>query len=158
MYSMKYFVALVAVVSSLLGCNGHVNIEQEKDNLMQFSKDWSEIIKTGDTDKIMEGWANDAVMMAPGLPPLRGKDAIRKYVEEGNKIPGFAIRWEPLEAHMSKSGDLAYLIERNEITVNDSLGNPIKSYHKVVTIWEKQPDGQWKNVVDMWNADPSGEF
>ena len=49
---------------------------------------------------------------------------------------------------------MAYQIERNEITVNDSLGNPIKNYNKVVTIWKKQADGQWKYVVDIWNADP----
>ena len=157
-YIMKNIITLLAVITLIFSCNNQVNIEEEKENLMQFSKDWSDLIKAGDIDKIMEGWANNAVMMAPGLPPLRGRDAIRNYVEEGAKIPGFAIRWEPLEAHVSKSGDMAYLIERNEIIINDSLGNPVKSYNKVVTIWKKQSDGQWKNVVDMWNADPKGDF
>ena len=157
---MKNFITLLTVTTLLFGCNqkAEINIEKEKESLMQLCKDWSNLIKTGDTDKIMEGWANDAIMMAPGFPPLRGRDAIRNYVEEGNKIPGFGIRWEPLEAHISETGDMAYLIERNEITVSDSIGNPIKSYNKVVTIWKKQPDGKWKNVVDMWNSDPKGEF
>lgn len=157
---MKHFMSLFTVMILLIGCNqkADIDIEKEKATLMQESKDWSNLTKTGDIDKIMEGWADDAIMMAPGLPPLKGKDAIRNYVEEGNKIPGFAIRWEPLEAYVSENGDMGYLIERNEITVNDSLGNPVKSYNKVVTIWKKQPDGKWKNVVDMWNANPEGKY
>jgi ketosteroid isomerase-like protein len=45
------------------------------------------------------------------------------------------------------------MIEQNQITVNDSLGNPITEKNKGVTIWKKQPDGSWKNVVDIWNAE-----
>ena len=40
-------------------------------------------------DSIMSGWADDAVMMPPGLPPLEGKAAIRGYVEAGMQLPGF---------------------------------------------------------------------
>lgn len=157
---MKNIITLLTTVILFSSCTKQVdiNLEEEGKVLMQLSKDWSDLVKTGDTDKIMEGWSDDAVMMAPGLPPLKGKESIRNYIEEGAKIPGFEIRWEPLEVHVSKSGDMAYLIERNEITVNDSLGNPVKSYNKVVTVWKKQSDGQWKNVVDMWNANPEGEF
>ena len=50
---------------------------------------------------------------------------------------------------------MAYMIEQNQITVNDSLGKPITEFNKVVTIWRKEADGSWKNIVDMWNADPS---
>ena len=55
------------------------------------------------------------------------------------------------------SGDLAYMIERNVITVNDSLGNPVTTHGKVVTVWRKAADGSWKNVVDMWNEAPPPE-
>jgi hypothetical protein len=30
---------------------------------------------------------------------------------------------------------MAYMIERNEIIMNDSLGNPFNEYNKVVTVW-----------------------
>ena len=38
---------------------------------------------------------------------------------------------------------------------NDSLGQPKTEYNKGVTVWRKEADGSWKNVVDIWNADPS---
>jgi len=38
--------------------------------------------------------------------------------------------------------------------MNDKSGKPVKEYNKVVTVWRKEADGSWKNVIDMWNADP----
>lgn len=122
---------------------------------MQLSRDWSKIAGTDSVEKIVSYWADDAVIMSPGQPPLKGKDAIRAMIAETSKIPGFKIAWEPLTVFVSNSGDLAYMLEQNQITVNDSTGNPITEFNKAVTIWRKEKDGSWKNVVDMWNADPS---
>ncbi|HMB61999.1 MAG TPA: DUF4440 domain-containing protein [Eudoraea sp.] len=157
---MKAIFSLLTIALFVTGCmkQNEVDIEKEKKILMSLSKDWSDLVKTKDIDTIMFGWADDAVIMAPGFPPLKGKNAIREYVEEGFKIPGFTIKWEPLEVYVSESADMAYMIERNEIIVNDSLGNPIPSYNKTVTVWRKQPDGTWKNVIDIWNSDPTGKF
>ncbi|MGH7465110.1 MAG: YybH family protein, partial [Longimicrobiales bacterium] len=105
-------------------------------------------------EAILAGWTDDAVMMAPGQPPIRGRQAIREHIESMGSIPGFSIRWEPLEAHVSQSGDMAYLIERNQTSWQDSTGAQVTESNKVVTVWRKQADGSWKNVIDMWNADP----
>ncbi len=123
--------------------------------LMQVSREWSEVVAAGDIDAAIEYWAEDAVMMVPGLPPLRGRAAIREYVEAGATLPGFSVRWEPLEAHVSESGDMAYLIERNQFTMQDSTGATVTESNKTVTVWRRQADGTWKNVIDMWNADPT---
>ena len=76
-------------------------------------------------------------------------------VENSSKIPGFKISWEPLSVSVAEKGDMAYMIEQNQITVNDSLGNPMTEYNKGVTVWRKQADGSWKNIVDIWNAAPA---
>ncbi len=131
-----------------------VDLEAEGEALMQISRDWSDLVATGDLDAIMAGWADDAVMMPPGLPALEGKAAIRGYVEAAAQIPGFQISWEPVSVHVASGGDMAYMIERNVTVVNDSLGNPVTTYGKVVTVWRKDAAGSWKNVVDMWNEVP----
>lgn len=125
------------------------------EELMEISREWSEVAATGNIDSLLTYWHQDAVMMPPGQPPLRGKEAIRKYVEAGFQAPGFEISWEPVSAHVSGHGDMAYLIERNRVAYEDSLGNLVNEHNKVVTVWRKQDDGSWKNVVDMWNAVPS---
>jgi ketosteroid isomerase-like protein len=127
--------------------------EAEGKKLMELSREWSKLAAAGDTsEKMFSHWADDAVVMSPGQPPHDGKAAIKEMVMSATKIPGFNISWEPLSVFVSESGDLAYMIEQNQITVNDSLGNPITEKNKAVTIWKKQADGTWKNVVDMWNS------
>jgi hypothetical protein len=31
----------------------------------------------------------------------------------------------------------------------------LTEHNKVVTVCRKEADGSWKDIVDMWNADPS---
>jgi len=99
-------------------------------------------------------WADDARMLPPDLPVLEGKQAIREYVQAASKIPGFRISWEPETACISTSGDMAYMIERNVTEFDDADGNRVVAHGKVVTVWRKNPQGEWRNVVDMWNAAP----
>ena len=103
----------------------------------------------------MRYWADDALLIAPGQPTLRGKEEISKMLDTETGIPGFEVNWEPKEAVVSKSGDLAYLIENLSIAMDDSLGNQVATFYKSVTILKKQADGTWKNVVDTYNTDPS---
>lgn len=148
--------SLILVAAMLVGscATREIDLEAEGQALMQVSRDWSDLAATGNLDSIMTGWADDAVLMAPGLPPLEGKAAIRQYVGAAMQIPGFSIRWEPVSAHVARDGDLAYLVERNVTTVADSTGGLITTYGKAVTVWRRATGGRWENVIDMWNEAP----
>lgn len=146
---------LAFLVSTCTYNAADIDTEAIGEELMEVSREWSQVAATGNIDSLLTYWHQDAVMMPPGQPPLRGKEAIRKYVEAGFQAPGFEISWEPVSAHVSGHGDMAYLIERNRVAYEDSLGNRVNEHNKVVTVWRKQDDGSWKNVVDMWNAVPS---
>ena len=146
--------ALLLSFLIIYGCN-RVDTKTEGEKLMQISRDWSKSASTDSIEKTLSYWADDAIVMQPGQPPLKGKDAIRSMVEGASKIPGFKISWEPLSVSISKGGDMAYLVEQNQITANDSTGKPVTEFNKAITIWRKEPDGSWKDVVDIWNATPS---
>ena len=149
-------IILFSILIALSRCSQPgVDTKAEGEKLMQLSRDWSNSAATDSMEKTLGYWADDAVVMSPGQAPIKGKAAIREMIEGSSKIPGFQISWEPLSVTVSKSGDMAYMIEQNKITVNDSTGHPVTEYNKSVTIWRKEADGSWKNVVDMWNADPS---
>jgi ketosteroid isomerase-like protein len=70
------------------------------------------------------------------------------------RAPGFKISWEPVTVYVASAGDVAYLVERNTITLNDSLGNRVTTHGKVLTVWRKDAHGRWKNLIDMWNDTP----
>lgn len=131
-----------------------VDVETEGQKLMQLSREWSKSAATDDIDKTVSYWSDDAVFISSGHPTLNGKQKIREMVEEMSNVPGFTISWEPISVSVSESGDMAYMIEKNTMTINDSIGNLITTTGRAVTIWEKDKNGDWKNVVEVGADDP----
>jgi ketosteroid isomerase-like protein len=126
-----------------------IDQKAEGEKLMQVSRDWAKSLSADSIDRVMSFWADSAMFVTPDNAPLYGKAAIRKMVEQSFKTPGFKITWEPVSASISDNGDMGYLIEKSEVTVVDSTGKPMTLYGQVVTIWKKDADGNWKNVVDI---------
>lgn len=150
---LPLFPLFVLLLGPSAGCQPPpVDLEAEGAALKERSRAWSNVIATGDVEAILEPWADDAVLLPPDSPPLEGKAAIRNYIEAALQLPGFRISWEPVSVSVSRGGDMAHLVERTITTVNDSLGNPVTTHGKAVTVWRKDPDGVWRNVVDIWNA------
>jgi len=148
----------VAALGLLAACSKPaIDLEAEKAALMQVSRDWSATVEAGDYEGALDVWADDGVMLPPDFPLLSGKEAITGYVMGAAEIPGFKISWEPISAHIAASGDLGYLVERNVIEFDGEDGNKVVTHGKVITVWRKDANGQWKNVVDMWNTAPPPE-
>jgi uncharacterized protein (TIGR02246 family) len=144
----------ISLVSIMASCSQpKVDTKAEGEKLMQISREWSQAATTGDVEKTLGYWADDAFMVSAGQPPLKGKQAIRQMITDSYKIPGFQISWQPQSVEVSKSGDMAYLIENAQVSFTDSTGKAMKQYSKAVTIWRKQTDGTWKNVVDISTPD-----
>jgi len=141
--------ALVVLAFTFAGCNQKTDSKAEGEKLMQVSREWSKTAASRDIEKTMSYWADDAILISAGEPLRSGKKAIRQMVEESLANPGFQISWEPQKAEVSESGDMGYLTEITTITVNDSVGKPLAMKYNSLTIWKKQADGTWKNVVDV---------
>jgi ketosteroid isomerase-like protein len=54
---------------------------------------------------------------------------------------------------VGKSGEMAWVRGRYELTMNDASGKPIDDRGKYLEVWEKQTDGNWKCAAEMWNSD-----
>ena len=66
--------ALLIAVAVFSGCTSGSNradVDAEAARLMKLSRDWSQLAGTGDIEATLSHWADDAVMMPPGQPPLR---------------------------------------------------------------------------------------
>jgi len=152
---MKRITTILFVLTIISCSQPHVDTKAEGEKVMQLSREWVRVASTRDVDKTVSYWADDAFLMSAGQPPLKGKQAIRQMVEESYKIPGFRISWQPQSVEVSQSGDMAYMIENSQVSFTDSMGKPITLNNKAVSIWRKQADGSWKNVVDISTPDPS---
>jgi uncharacterized protein (TIGR02246 family) len=114
---------------------------------------WSKAAAAKDIEAYLSFLAEDASVFPPNAPLLAGKEANRKAVSEEMTNPGYAVSWQANKVEASRSGDLAYSIGTYQGTMNDAKGKPVTDRGKYVTVWKKQPDGQWKVVADIYNSD-----
>jgi len=153
---MKNLLLLTFLSMMMFSCaNQKTDQQAESEKLMDLSREWAKSIATGGLEVALSYWSDDAICLFPGQPPLRGKEAIREMLKGTSAIPGFEVSWEPKEAFVSKSGDLAYVLAQNYFKMSDSLGNTITTFNKGIEVWKKQVDGAWKCVIDIYNDDPS---
>lgn len=133
-----------------------MNRDSEAKKLLERDAEWAKIASAGqDVEVILSYWTDDAMVVQPGLPVVKGKQALRSYVEESLKIPGFQITWSSTDVSLSPDGKLAYLTGTNSVTMDGPDGSPIRSQGRVVTIWRKDDDGEWRCAVDIWNDGPT---
>jgi len=134
-----------------------VDVEAERAALFRLDKAWAQAAAARDVEKSVSFWADDASLFPPGQPAVIGKDALRRYVSESFSMPGFSISWETKEFVVSTSGDLAYGVGTNTVTIHDAQGNPVTERGRAVTVWRKGKDNSWRCVIDIWNAEPAAQ-
>lgn len=133
-----------------------MDLTLERIRLLQRDAEWAAVASEGrDLERVLSYWTDDAVVLAPGLPAVVGKDALRQYVQGSMEIPGFRITWTSTEVTFSPDGNLAYLFSRNAVTMDTPNGKPDTTEGRAVTIWRRELDGEWRCAVDIWNAEPA---
>jgi uncharacterized protein (TIGR02246 family) len=149
---------VAAVLTSAIGCSSSRGAAEAESEIRRLDAEWSDAAEKGrEVERIVSFWADDAVVLPPGGPPIRGKTAIREYVRKSLEMPGFGISWKTGEVVVSRGGDLAYATGTNRVTFNGPDGKPVTVQGKAVTVWQKDDRGVWKCVADIWNdaAPPS---
>jgi uncharacterized protein (TIGR02246 family) len=121
-----------------------------KDGEVAWASDWA----AKDVDKIVSHYADDADVLPPGAPIMKGKDAIRTGLGAMLADKSLSLTFTTASAQVSKSGDLGY----TEGTYAMTLTNPktkkvVTEKGKYVTVYKKQADGTWKAIEDINNAD-----
>ena len=142
---------LFAAACFLAACGPSVNVEQEREALLQLDREWAQ--STGDVDKFVSYYAPDAKFYPAGMPLVSGVDAIKEVYRQLIAVPGFALQLTPAEADVSSSGDLGYVTGSFELTAHDAAGTPAIEHGKYIATYKKQADGQWKVVRDIFNTD-----
>ena len=126
--------------------------------LLQADSEWAGLAAGGkDVERIVSFWTDDATIYPPREAPIVGKEAIRKYVAESLKIPGFSIRWKPTQTVVAAAGDLGYTMGTNAFTFPDAQGHLTTANGRYLTVWRKGAGGRWQCVVDFWNEAPAPE-
>lgn len=121
-----------------------------RDGEVAWAGDWA----AKDVDKIVGHYADDASVMVPDAPLMKGKDAIRTGIAGMLKDKAMALSFTTSSVDVSKSGDLGFSQGTYSMTMtNPKTKKPETEKGKYVTVYRKQADGSWKAVADINNAD-----
>lgn len=155
---------LVVVVAALIlaaACGRSPDLASARAQAAAADSAWQAAASAGeDLDEIVSYLAEDAVMIPPNEPPLRGREAIRRYVARGLATPGFSVSWRTTDVHVGPSGEAAHLTQENRFTAEGPSGERATFRGRGVTMWERNEAGTWECVLYIWNqaeSRPSGD-
>jgi ketosteroid isomerase-like protein len=83
-----------------------------------------------------------------------GTDAVRALYDEQQRAGG-TLNWRPVYANAVDSGDLGWTVGEYVFTGRGVSGSVVQRFGKYLTIWKKQPGGDWRFVVDGGNPSPT---
>jgi ketosteroid isomerase-like protein len=161
--SRNSFLSGVAIVglscgSLALGCNAARQAlsdtrAADEATIRRLDADWVKAGQSKQVDAWMAFYSPDAVVLPPNETVATNQDSIRKDIGELLGLPGESLSWEPTKVEVARSGDMAYLYGAYELTMDGPDGKPLSDRGKIIEIWKKQPDRNWRCAVDTWNSD-----
>lgn len=101
---------------------------------------WIDGVKTGNIDRVLATYTDDAVDCGPSGQCVRGQPQIRKHMKTQLASLGRARTAIVTTSGSSQQGNFAYEWGKAEATYADGK----KLVDKYLTVWQEQTDGSWK--------------
>jgi beta-lactamase regulating signal transducer with metallopeptidase domain/ketosteroid isomerase-like protein len=142
--------------------------------VFEFAKAGAPVSRTGDFRAVLEAetafhrafedkrfaeaaayYADDGILFTPESHPVRGSDAIRRYIT-GVPPDRPAQRIERSVAHVEGNENHVLVVNLFQWSFTPPGANaPITIAGKGVHLWQRSPDGGWKILFDLPNASQS---
>jgi len=151
MRSLKVAALVVAGLGLLAGCGAKAPDKAAIEAMIRaHSAGWFEAYNAGDVDKVIAGYAEDAVLMPPEAPAAVGREAMKQYLAAdiaASKAAGVTMAQDA--DTIGFSGDLAW--HSGTFHATGSAGTNVAT-GKYVEVWH-QEKGNWLIIRDIWNTD-----
>jgi uncharacterized protein (TIGR02246 family) len=118
--------------------------------LVKRSGEMTTAFNARDAAKIGVLYTDDAVLMPPNMPLVKGRAAIEAWFKAGFDQGFSNLRLSPFRTDVS--GDLAYVAGTYVIAAKSPAGAASEDRGKYVEVW-KRSAGQWRMVTDIFNSD-----
>ncbi len=142
-------ISVIAFIFSLTACKQtKVDFKEEQRKITFAWTDWSKKALSGKPDSLAYYYSDDAQIIGTDPEFIMGKPAVIKtYADAPNNFE-LDIKWDneekPNIIHFSNDGSMAYSLDGNEVHMPDSTGTIHMIRNKVLHIWKKDTQGNWR--------------
>jgi ketosteroid isomerase-like protein len=141
-------VAVLAAVGGGLEQTPSASATSAEVAVRQSDEAWAKAIATKSLDQTVAMYDPEAVTAGSAMFPARGVEAFRTNWASLFAQAGFALTWTAEKVVVTDSGTIAYSSGTWRMTGPTASG-------PYLAVWRRQPDGQWKVLVDAaWFARP----
>src|SRR5262245_2208366 len=96
-------------------------------------------------------YAKDAVLMPPNHPTVEGTSAIQGFLQGLMDAGLTSIKLETTA--VGSAGNQAYGRGRYALSISPPGGVPVHEEGKYIVVYQRQPNGAWRAVADIFNSD-----
>lgn len=140
---------IMMLVAVLALCASGRTEEDIRSTIDRLNREYTRVYNAGQLDKILDFFAEDAMTLSPDQEPVRGREALRRYYEEGFKRePHRDLVLTSLRSE--QSGDLLYDSGRwtQALPMPDGKSQQFAGYYLGVY---KKIGGGWRIVTNTFN-------
>ena len=127
------------------------NEEELRDIIEPLNEKYINSILEDDLESYLSLFTDDATVMLPFSPTIKGKHALTVNWHNNMSRGDFVESTNVTILEVWASGDLMYERGSYQITFKKSENNPKAVYGSYFTIWKKQNDGSYKIKYDISN-------
>jgi uncharacterized protein (TIGR02246 family) len=143
---------LLSLVGTVVACapSGPAAFPQsDADAIREASKGFAQAASDTAWSRWAQYFTEDAAFLPPNTPIRTGRTAIEAW---GRSFPPMKdLRIEPRE--IVGRDDVAYAMGAYSLTLVLPGGAAVADTGKYIAIWQKQADGSWKLIRDIFNSD-----
>jgi len=152
---MRNFLLFAAVIA-LTACSGdskQAEVSASKIELGRMNRDFAAALNAKDAKAAAALYTEDAVLIPPGEPVVRGREAIEEYWKSALESGGVRdVSVETMDAR--SSGSLGYETGTYVLTANGPDGEAVIDKGRYVELLRREPDGEWHSTHGIWNVSP----
>lgn len=114
--------------------------------LLELEGRFSQAVASGGGKVFATWFTEDAVTLNNGRPAIQGRGNIAAQANWSPK--DYQLSWVAEGAQMGPSNDMGFTWGNYEGRSKDKNGEPVLTTGRFITVWRKQPDGNWKVAMD----------
>ena len=126
--------------------SGHDALQQA---IERANQQFMEAFGRGDMAGLARLYTEDAHLMPPGMPAMRGRAAIQQFWQGAAQLGIHAVELRTDE--VQPAGETACEIGQAVLHIRSEDGQETTDTAKYVVVWAHQGGG-WKLAVDIWNS------